>query len=183
VLLIICLIIGGALAFEILYIPGNEKMVEKLTEQGLTTCYVGADGAVLGEASLQLAVAGLLTTYDSTFPEITFTGVLYFKSPTEGDADPEIEGYLVLTDSIKSSVSLLINYYKEGDSTELFSEEGIHASLRGKAFFPRQPERRTCFEKDTVLSSTELSFCKTLQKILQVFCYLLIVKHRLVNKI
>ncbi len=138
IILVIALVLVGALAFFVAYIPAAPKLVEKFSAQGLAAVYVGADATTEGDDAAMLLAAGLiLTAYTGTYTDVTFEGIVYFKSETEGDADPETVGYLLITDSIKSAALMVVNYYKEsGEPSSINPPEGdIHASMRGKAYF------------------------------------------------
>ncbi len=138
IILIIALVFAGALAFFVAYIPAAPKLVEKFTAQGLSAVYVGSDATTEGSDATMLLAAGLLlASYTSTYTDVTFEGIVYFKSETEEEAEPETVGYLLITDSIKSAAMMVLSYYQEsGEPSSINPPEGeIHASLRGKAYF------------------------------------------------
>jgi len=138
VILILVLIIGGAIAFEIAYIPEGAKLVEKFTDQSLTSVYVGTDGTTAGTDSvLQFAAGLMLAAFIATYTDVEFTGIVYYRSETAEGETPETEGCLLITDSIKSAALMAVNYYKDdGLPSGIAPPDGeIHASLRGKAFF------------------------------------------------
>ncbi|NCA66544.1 MAG: hypothetical protein EOM87_00620 [Clostridia bacterium] len=151
VIFIIAAVIVGALGFAVAYVPGATKLVEKFTSQGLIAVYVGADGETAGtDAGFQTAAAILLASYTSTYPDVTFEGIVIFLSETEGAEEPEIIGYIVYTDSIKSAALMVAKFYQEnGEPSSIDSPEGtdIHASLRGKAYFIGNMSAEIAFRK------------------------------------
>lgn len=138
VIFIIIAVIGGAAGYLLAYIPDGAKMVEKFTDQELRAVYVGNDGTFAGtDSGLQFAAGLMLVAFDATYTDVDFTGIVYFVSETEGDEEPELEGCLLYTDSIKSAALMTVNYYKDGGLPSNISmpSDDLHASVRGKAFF------------------------------------------------
>ncbi len=138
IILIIALVFAGALTFFVAYIPATPKLVEKFTSQGLTAVYVGSDATVYGtDAAMLIAGGMLLAAYTAAHTDVTFEGIVLFVSEAELGEEPETFGYLLITDSIKSAVLLMVDFYQDSDEVyDITDFEGeIHASFRGKAYF------------------------------------------------